>query len=371
MLSSAEYIWLDGAQPTQELRSKTRVISFSPGKIVNLSSFPEWGFDGSSTYQATGKKSDLVLQPVNFVTDPLRGNGNYLVMCEVFSADGTPHITNARAALREELERGAAKSEPWFGFEQEYTLMRDGIPLGWPTSGYPAAQGPFYCGVGNTKVCGRELVEAHARACMDAGIMIYGTNAEVMLGQWEYQIGYRGIETESADPLNVADHLWLARWLMLRLGEDFDVTVSLDNKPVKGDWNGSGCHTNLSMKDMRDPRTGKQAIADFLEALSDRHQEHIAVYGDKLEERLTGFHETCDISTFKSGERDRGASIRIPDMVAKQGFGYLEDRRPGANCNPYLVAWRLLKTLNEMQPPASRAKKLKKNSDSPNPIDIA
>lgn len=367
MLFRAEYIWLDGSVPTQELRSKTRVLSLGKGKNVSLATFPEWGFDGSSTYQSPGKNSDLVLMPVSFVGDPLRGPGNYLVMCEVFNADSTPHASNMRAALREELDKGAAASQPWFGFEQEYTLFSGGKPVGWPSTGYPEPQGPFYCGVGSNKVCARELVEEHAEACMEAGIMIYGTNAEVMLGQWEYQIGYRGMEGESADPLTVADHLWLARWLMLRMAEDFDVTVSLHNKPVKGDWNGSGCHTNFSTKEMRTPKTGRKAITEYVEALSKRHDEHIAVYGAALGERLTGLHETCDIHTFKTGDRDRGASIRIPDMVARVGYGYLEDRRPGANANPYQVAWRMLKTFNEMRAPAS-IKGSKKNFDAKRPI---
>lgn len=345
MIGMAEYIWMDGAQPTQKLRSKARMVDFKHQGHANLDEFPAWSYDGSSTYQASGDKSDLELRPVSFVKDPVREGNNYLVMCEVFNANGTPHSTNTRAKLREVLEKGGAKLDSWFGFEQEYTLFTGRTPLGWPEDGYPAPQGPFYCGVGSDEAFGRELVDNHAQACIDAGIMIYGINAEVMPGQWEYQIGYRGFKGESADPLTICDHSWIARWLLYRLGEDFGITATLDPKPVKGDWNGAGQHTNFSTAAMRDAKTGMKAVEEALNLFSKKHQEHIAEYGHGLADRLTGRHETCDINTFKHGESDRGASIRIPLATAQKGYGYLEDRRPGANADPYRVAARILKTL--------------------------
>jgi len=345
MLGSAEYIWLDGTKPTSQLRSKMRIVNIPEGK-VSLARFPEWGFDGSSTYQASGHDSDLILEPVNFVTDPIRGHGNYLVMCEVLNADGSPHGTNTRAWLREEMKAGAALKEPWIGFEQEYTLYQGERPLGWPSTGYPAPQGPYYCAVGSNRIFGRELSELHAAACLEAGLAIYGINAEVMPGQWEFQIGYRGLSGESADPLNMSDHLWISRWLLHRLGEDLGIVASFACKPVSGDWNGAGLHTNFSTKAMRDPKTGWNTITQLVEAMSILHKEHIAEYGEGLGDRLTGLHETCDINTFKMGERDRGASIRIPEPVSKKRCGYIEDRRPGANADPYRISARILKTLN-------------------------
>jgi glutamine synthetase len=326
------------------LRSKTRILPMDEDCEPELSDFPEWNFDGSSTYQAPGSKSDLVLKPVRFVEDPLRGMGNYLVLCEVFEADGLPHISNTRSSLRHELDAGAAAHEPWIGFEQEYTFYQEGRPMGWPEVGFPEPQGPYYCSVGSNRAFGREVVEAHTNACLEAGLMLYGTNAEVMPAQWEFQVGYRGQEDESADPLTVCDHLWLARWLLCRVAEDFDVVVSLDQKPVKGDWNGAGMHTNFSTKAMRDTKRGWDAIMGCVDALSKHHAEHVAVYGHGLADRLTGHHETCSVNTFKMGERDRGASVRIPDSVCKDRFGYIEDRRPGANADPYEIAARILKT---------------------------
>ena len=278
----AEYIWLDGATPTQRLRSKTRIVALPENEPVTLEAFPTWSFDGSSTYQAAGHDSDLILKPANFIRDPLRGAGHFLVLCEVLDPDGTPHATNTRAQLREVLTAGAAEHEPWLGFEQEYTLLRGGTPLGFPVAGFPAPQGPYYCGVGTDVAFGRPAVEAHARACLEADLMIYGINAEVLPGQWEFQIGYRGLPEESADPLAVADHLWLARWLLWRVAEDFNLVPTLAPKPVKGDWNGSGLHTNFSTRATRAAGTGLAAIGRAVQALGKRHAEHIAVYGDGL-----------------------------------------------------------------------------------------
>ena len=341
----AEYIWLDGSVPTRFVRSKTRAVNL--GAKPKIEDFPEWSFDGSSTQQATGDDSDCILQPVRYFNDPIRGEGNFLVLCEVNNPDGTPHESNSRAQLREVLDAGAAKQEPWAGFEQEYTLFPEGrrTPLGWPDNGFPAPQGPYYCGVGADEAFGRELAEAHAELCLEAGLMYYGLNAEVMPGQWEFQIGYRGDDSEDSGVLNMADQTWVARWLLHRVGEEFGIAATLDNKPVKGDWNGAGMHTNFSTKDTRDKSKGKAAIDAAVEALSKKHAEHIVVYGAGLADRLTGLHETCDINTFKVGDADRGCSIRIPKPVALKGYGYFEDRRPGANADPYLVVARLCATV--------------------------
>lgn len=343
MLSQVTYIWIDGAKPTKKLRAKTRIVNLS--NPPSIDEFPEWGFDGSSTYQAVGSDSDLILKPVRHVKDPILGEGNYLLLCEVLNPDYTPHKTNTRAQLGALMKNGGAECDPWIGFEQEYTLFDGAKPLGWPDRGYPAPQGPFYCGVGADEVFGRELVEEHTKACLDAGLMIFGINAEVMPGQWEFQIGYRGLKGESADPVTASDHLWIARWLLYRLGEDHGITATLDPKPVKGDWNGAGKHTNFSTKYTRDKENGLKAIEEAIERLSKKHKEHIAVYGHGLEDRLTGKHETADIKYFSSGVGNRGASIRIPRAVQINGHGYFEDRRPGANADPYEVSSALVRTV--------------------------
>jgi len=341
---TAEYIWLDGTEPTQRLRSKTRIVRVCDLDGPRLEDFPQWSFDGSSTGQAEGDDSDLLLEPVRFVPDPLR-DGGFLVLCEVLDGDGAPHASNRRAYLREVLAAGADAEAPMFGFEQEYTLYAKGRPLGWPETGFPGPQGPYYCGVGAEEAHGREMVEAHGRACLDAGLLLFGINAEVMPGQWEFQLGHRGFGDEVGDPLRVSDDLWIARWLLLRIGEQHGARPRLDPKPEMGDWNGAGNHANFSTRSTRDERYGLVAIKAAIDALEKAHPRHIRCYGAGNEQRLTGLHETCSIAQFKSGVANRGASIRIPRQVLERGHGYLEDRRPAANCDPYVVCAEILRTV--------------------------
>lgn len=335
-LKTVEYIWIDGTKPVPYLRSKTKILHL-PDKF-GIEDIPDWGFDGSSTKQAVGENSDCILRPVNFVSDPLHDGGDYLVMCEVFEERDKPHISNTRAQLRKTLEKIDNKHEPMFGFEQEYTLFNGNVPLGWPDRGNPGYQGRFYCGVGTDNCYGREIANKHRAACIDAGILYYGMNAEVMPGQWEFQIGYRGNKQEDAGALNIADQTWLGRWLLYRICEEYDVHVSYDNKPVKGDWNGAGMHTNFSYRAMREVETGRTEIDRTIKKLAATHKKHIEGYGHLLHERLTGLHETSSIEEFSFGNSDRGRSVRIPKTVAERGYGYIEDRRPGANADPYVVA---------------------------------
>lgn len=337
----AEYIWLDGNNP-QELRSKTKII-LGPKQLLNSKLVPQWGFDGSSTSQAEDHDSDCPLKPVRVWRDPLRSEPNLLVLCEVLNQDGSVHPTNARAQLAD-LVRRFQDDEPWVGVEQEYTLYVIDQPLGFARQkGRPKPQGPYYCGVGADVAFGTLLKERHTDACLKVGLHIAGTNAEVMPGQWEFQIGPR----DSGDPLNpllAADELWLARYLLKRISEDLGITISFAPKPVEGDWNGAGAHTNFSTKAMRS-ENGLAAVRKAVQKLARCHREHMTVYGVGNEKRLTGKHETCDINTFRVGDRDRGASVRIPMATLNAGRGYLEDRRPAANMNPYNVFAALLETI--------------------------
>ena len=315
----AEYIWIDGTFPTPLLRSKTKVLGDNEDP-------PMWGFDGSSTNQAQGSKSDCVLRPCFVTPDTIRGGDNILVLCEVFTADGKPHETNTRNACRN-LTKKYIEDECWFGLEQEYTLMRDKKPLGFPEDGEPPPQGDYYCGVGNSRAFGRRIAEAHLQACLDAGLKISGINAEVCPGQWEFQVGPIG-------PLEASDNLWIARYLLERISESYGVTVSWDPKPMEGDWNGAGCHANFSTNLMRE---NYAACIKAAELLGENAAKHIKNYGSGIERRLTGEHETCAHTDFKWGVSDRTASIRIPWQVERNQCGYIEDRRPNSNCDPYVV----------------------------------
>ena len=309
MVYKAEYIWIDGTEPTPQIRSKT--------KVVYNDKLSTWGFDGSSTNQAPGEASDCALEPVFSCPDPIRGGQNKLVLCEVLLPDGSPHESNTRFACANSSTKYRHHSA-LFGFEQE------SIP----------EQGPFYCSVGAGLSVGREIVEEHMDACIKAGLQISGINAEVMPGQWEFQIGPVG-------PTSGSDQLWIARWLLHRIAEKYDVVASFEPKPVE-ELNGAGCHTNFSTVQMRE---SYDACVQACEALGEARHIHVQNYGHGIEDRLTGDHETCSYKEFKYGVSDRGASIRIPWQVARDKKGYIEDRRPNANCDPYIVSKLMLETV--------------------------
>tara|TARA_B100000686_G_scaffold16334_1_gene15287 strand:+ start:52 stop:1053 length:1002 start_codon:yes stop_codon:yes gene_type:complete len=327
-----EYLWLDGCSPTQ-IRSKTKIVKYF-GREGNEA--PVWGFDGSSTEQADGSSSDCVLKPVRIYPNPLESSTyqqGSIVLCEVWNVDDTPHETNTRRLLEETISDVEDGIDEWVGFEQEYTLFKNNRPLGWPEVGEPAPQGDYYCG----RNIGENIMKEHTDACIAAGISICGTNAEVMLGQWEYQIGAGG-------SIHMSDDLWVARWLMERICEKHNVSVSVHPKPIQGDWNGAGCHTNFSTKYMRG-HGGDEFIFKACMDLEKVHDEHMKEYGEDNDQRLTGLHETQAIDTFSWGVSDRGASIRIPWQVDKDKCGYLEDRRPSSNCDPYKVSKKLIETI--------------------------
>ncbi|XP_040013621.1 glutamine synthetase-like [Xiphias gladius] len=322
------YIWIDGTG--EELRNKTRTLDSEPESINDI---PEWNFDGSSTYQAEGSNSDMYLIPVRMFRDPFTLDRNKLVLCEVLKYNRLPAETNERASCNKVMEE-VKDHHMWFGMEQEYTLLGiDGHPFSWPVHGYPSPQGPYYCGVGAKNAYGRDIVECHYKACLYAGVKICGTNAEVMPSQWEFQVG-------PCEGIEMGDHLWVARYLLHRVCEDFGVVATLDPKPITGNWNGAGCHTNVSTMQMREER-GLQYIEEAIEKLRKKHSKHIRVYdprgGQDNARRLTGLHETSSINDFSAGVANRGASIRIPRQVGQEKRGYFEDRRPAANCDPYAV----------------------------------
>ncbi|MEB8329772.1 glutamine synthetase beta-grasp domain-containing protein [Flavobacteriaceae bacterium KMM 6897] len=328
--SKLEYIWLDGYEPTANLRSKTKVEDDFSGKLEDCAI---WSFDGSSTRQAEGGSSDCLLKPVAIYPDPARKNG-YIVMTEVLNADGTPHESNTRATIDDE------DGDFWFGFEQEYFIMdkHTQLPLGFPVGGYPGPQGMYYCSVGGRNTHGRPFVEEHADLCIAAGLNFEGINQEVASGQWEYQLFAKGAK-------KAGDEIWVSRYLLDRLTEKYGYYIEYHPKPVKGDWNGSGMHANFSNTTLRTCGS-KEIYEKICEAFRPVTAEHIAVYGEFNDQRLTGKHETASIHDFSYGISDRGASIRIPIITVQKGWkGWLEDRRPASNGDPYKIAGRIVKTV--------------------------
>lgn len=333
----AEYVWLDAHGKT---RSKTKTLSKRP---VSVDDLPVWNFDGSSTDQAKGKNSDVYLVPRRIFKDCFRGGNNVMILSECFTEKMEPAIGNERAACSAAMDKYSAL-EPWFGIEQEYTLMQPAkigemslTPRGFNRDGTePASQGPYYCGAGNGLAINRDFADEHYARCLYAGVKIAGINAEVMPAQWEFQVG-------PCDGLEIGDHLTIARYIMQRITETRDLQVTFHPKPATGDWNGAGCHTNFSTKQMRE-EGGLAVIEKVCEAFGKVAREHLKEYGENNDLRLTGLHETCDMNTFKYGVADRGCSIRIPRETHVAGRGYLEDRRPAANCDPYKVAKRMILT---------------------------
>jgi glutamine synthetase len=331
----AMYVWIDGTG--EGLRAKTKTVDQAPKSPDDL---PIWNYDGSSTGQAHGHDSDVYLKPVSLFRDPFRLGDNVIVLCETFDHKNNPTATNKRHSCVEAMNK-AKDEHPWFGIEQEYTLLdTDTHPFGWPKNGFPGPQGPYYCGVGADKVYGRAVVEAHYRACLYAGITVSGTNAEVMPAQWEFQVG-------PCEGITMGDELWMARFILQRVAEDFGIVASFDPKPMPGDWNGAGAHCNYSTERMREDG-GIDAIENAIAKMSLKHAAHIKAYdpndGADNARRLTGLHETSSIHDFSHGVANRGASIRIPRQVGQEGKGYFEDRRPSSNCDPYSVTEIIVRT---------------------------
>ena len=340
-----DYIWLDC---NGEIRNKTMIRTDHKTGDYNSSiqNIPWWTYDGSSTGQATGSRSDVRLKPVALFNHPFVTKG-YIVVCETYQYNYdtdtlSPHPTNTRHENFVLMEK-AETFKPQFGIEQEYVLYhRNGVPYGWTSDSDPGLgeQGPYYCSVGGDRTFGRNISIEHMQACLDAGIKICGTNGEVMPGQWEYQIGI-------CDGNEIGDHMLVSRYLLHRITEKYDIFVSFHPKPKSGDWNGSGCHTNFSTELMRH-EDGLKHIIQARDKLMLKHSEHMEVYGTDNRARMLGAYETANYDEFDKGAHDgigdRKASVRIPLHVYLDKCGYLEDRRVASNADIYSVTTKIIKT---------------------------
>ena len=378
------------------------MLATEPKSVAEI---PEWNYDGSSTNQAPGDDSEVILRAIAMYPDPFRGGNNKLVLCETFTPEGEALPTNSRAFARSIFDQCAGE-KCWFGIEQEYIMFRDGTPLGWPRTsarsfggptvqiGYPGPQGPYYCSAGADVTFGRDLVETHLKACLYAGLTVSGINAEVMAGQWEYQVATlsskklgpvlalmfhmhasASSQVGPCEGISSGDEITMSRYILHRCAEMYNIVISIDPKPIPGDWNGSGCHTNFSTEKMRRAPDGLKHIFAGIGRLAEKHKDHIAAYGEGNERRLTGTaylphasagsvgrpycrsslicpfvscagrHETASIDQFSWGVANRGASVRVGNQTFKDGYGYMEDRRPASNMDPYLVTGMIAQTV--------------------------
>ena len=335
-----EYIWIGG---NNEIRSKCRVMD-NIDDIDNINdnqNYPEWNYDGSSTGQAIGSDSEVIIRPVAVFKCPFRKGNNMIVLCDTYLPNGNPHNTNHRKNAYDIFKK-KEDEEPWFGLEQEYFLvdLKTGMPIGFNGENIPK-QGQYYCSVGGANAFGREIIEEHLEKCLYAGVKISGINAEVAPGQWEFQIG-------PSVGIDAGDHLWVARYILERITEKYGVRVDLTPKLIKEDINGSGCHCNFSTVGMREGingRTGLEIIDEAILKLSKVHKEHMVVYGENNRDRMTGKHETASYDEFSFGRANRGRSVRISNDTIKNKKGYFEDRRPASNCDPYLVTSKMFETI--------------------------
>ena len=330
----AEYIWL-GVK--NDIRSKSRTLTSLLRDEYNCSKFPSWNFDGSSTEQATGDNSEVQLKPQAVFPHPFKGY-NFLVLCDTYTNTGKPHPTNTRFSANNLFDKYPEK-KPLYGMEQEYFLIdpKTQKPLGFPSDGRrPSPQGQYYCSNGIKNSFGREVAEEHYHNCLQAGLDISGINAEVAPGQWEYQIG-------PCEGIAAGDHLWTSRFLMERITEKYGYNVDWSPKPIIGDWNGSGCHFNFDTVEMIQDG-GYDRIEQILENMKKLHKEHMKVYGEGNENRMVGAYETANYNEFTYGVASRNTSVRIPQNTFNNKKGYIEDRRPSSNCDPYIVSCKLLES---------------------------
>ena len=331
MKTPCEYIWLDA---NQNFRSKTKVLDSNTIGPPTIDKFPTWNYDGSSTFQAEGLNSELILKPVAVYTDPFRTHG-FLVLCETYDKNMNPLPSNTRHNANELFNKNL-DSKPWFGIEQEYFITNSEVRK--YVLSNKIEQGQYYCSIGTGNAYFREIAEEHLQHCIKAGLNISGINAEVAPCQWEYQIG-------PCVGINSGDEMQISRYILIKLGEKYDAKIDFSPKPYKN-INGSGCHTNFSTEKMRN-ENGLEEIYNAIEKLSKKHMEHMKVYGDDNDQRMSGLYETAKFDKFSfNRERsvDRGASVRVGYETINNKCGYFEDRRPASNMDPYLVTSKIFET---------------------------
>ncbi|KAH9628059.1 hypothetical protein HF086_018034 [Spodoptera exigua] len=295
----------------------------------------------SMTYSQQSKYMPPYYCPKNFenfyrVECRLRATTNKNTFDENFQ--GSNHRYKCAATYNKCKEQ-----EPWFGMEQYFYLMNptDLRPVGWPKGGYPQSSPLYYCGTGGDKIFGRELIDAHSRCCLYAGIPMWSTNPEVVPSQWQYRVG-------PSVGINAGDDAWMARFILKILAEQFGVSISFDPKPV-AEWSTSAAGVNFSTLATRG-ENGISVIQKGIKKLAASHERHIKVYDahGELDNKTPLSGETMT-EKFSAGIADRSCSIRIPRIVAENKCGFLEDRRPASNSDPYQVIDALMRTviLNE------------------------
>ena len=334
----AEYVWLDSEN---NFRSKTRIISNKKENRFNLTCYPHWNYDGSSTGQATLDNSEVILEPYMIYPDVFRDfNIDVIIFCMSYKKNGDEinYLSSRYNALQFFNEHSDLL--PLYGLEQEFYMIDTNTnePFNYkPTS---VDKNTYYCGVGagNVSKLVRTFMNQVMLMCCKADIILTGMNMEVSPGQGEFQVCNMGIKA--------CDDLMFLRYVLVRLGEDYNISIDFSPKiKLNNKLNGSGCHINFSTKQMRD-ENGYSFIEKALDKLNlQDKEEHLKYYGKNNTERLTGNNDTSKYDEFTVGKGNRGCSIRIPVNTIIENKGYFEDRRPGANIDPYIACSFLLRSI--------------------------
>lgn len=344
----SEYLWLDNFH---HLRSKTRIdyfnnlYKFPITKFEMIQLLPKWNYDGSSTGQASTENSEVILKPVNFIMHPFskfEDTKHLLVLCECLKPhDSEPVAGNSRTYAAKLFETPEIQEkQPMFGLEQEFFFFdkQTKQPLSWKGAS-TAKQGKYYCGVNKSPSIEREIMEELFYLAITSNIQMSGFNQEVAPSQWEYQIG-------PVIGINAGDQMIFAKYILSRLCEKHNLYPVFHPKPIKGDWNGSGCHINISTKATRENNDGLEEIIKIVNKMASGHSNFIKYHcGIDNQERLTGNHETSSMDEFNYSIGGRNVSIRIPSQVALENKGYFEDRRPGSNIDYYQTLGSYVKYL--------------------------
>lgn len=321
------YVWLD---KFNILRSKTK-------RVEQVNQIPIWNFDGSSTSQMdySTMNTEVLLQPIRVYIDGFneRNNENYLVLCDTYNInkDGiiTPTVDNYRYGAINIFNE--TNLNPKFGFEQEFYLIDNENHEKLSSLTNISNKDNNYC---RTTTKYTYIMNEFYNLCLSCKIGIVGWNAEVAPFQFEYQIFGNGIDA--------CDDLVMSRYVLERYMIDNNYEIKYDPKLYEN-LSGSGCHINYS--DVR----SKEYMDKYIKALGETHNDLMKVYGENNNKRLTGLHETSSYSVFTYGVGDRYKSVRIPNSTALGLTNYFEDRRPGANINPYMACGALVKVLSNIK----------------------
>jgi len=363
-----EYIWLD---KNKHIRSKIRTLYAPYSKYFSFKhkcTIPYWSYDGSSTGQANTSNSEVLLQPIYVVDHPFLNNKDtldkmksisLLVLCNTLNCSITTQDTKIETKQTEDNYIQQAMDiyntkplldvDPWFGLEQEFFLFSKQTlkPYKWEyyQTHRDTLDGEFYCGVNRSTHEESKIMKEFLYVCLSIGLKLSGINQEVECTQWEYQIGpTKGIET--------AHQMVIAKYILLQICEKYDVYPVFHPKPIKTkekEWNGSGCHVNISTSRTRTTKNetknetnnetyGLDEIYRIISNMEKNHSECIEQYcGKNNHLRLTGKNETSNPKECTHSIGGRDTSIRIPYQTYIDKKGYFEDRRPGADIDYYKI----------------------------------